>query len=355
ITLAVLEVADVLMIWNFSVPVACADDAPAGTASHNATAAAAMTDPAAVAIEMIRFTVLPSHPETNGLVTPPLQLKADTAHPPPHWGCYLVILGELLVIDQGVRGSLIFQRLVQSALGDILHDPVRDQVPDRLSLSDPPPAPGRRNRQGGDLHQAHLVFGQPPVGEPVTRPGSTDEVGQREQFVHVLPGHHPGQRVGAGDEEELRVRPALRAQVTQRSDRVGRARAVDVQPADRKSRVRRRGDHRHQVAIFGRGYLPALLLPRLAGGHENNLVKREDVPNLAGRDEVAVMDGVERPPHHPDPDLAVSLHPQTLATAWPPVTRPASGTRLARHQTPPGNQARFRESGSPGTSPVISQ
>src|SRR5215472_19003385 len=69
ITLAVLEVADVLMIWNFSVPVTAADDAPAGTASHNATAAAAMTDPAAVAIEMIRFTVLPSHPETNGLVT----------------------------------------------------------------------------------------------------------------------------------------------------------------------------------------------------------------------------------------------------------------------------------------------
>src|SRR5262249_11463156 len=68
-TLDVLEVAEVLMSWNFSVPEAWADDAPAGTASHNATAAAAMTDPAAVGIEMIRFTVLPSHPETNGLIT----------------------------------------------------------------------------------------------------------------------------------------------------------------------------------------------------------------------------------------------------------------------------------------------
>src|SRR5215469_431721 len=66
-TLAVLEVAEVVMIWKFSVPVTADDDAPAGTASHNAAAPAAMTAPAAVAIEMIRFTVFPSHPNRADL------------------------------------------------------------------------------------------------------------------------------------------------------------------------------------------------------------------------------------------------------------------------------------------------
>src|SRR5690348_17124926 len=76
-TLDVLEVADVLTIWKFSVPVTAAGAAPAGTASHNAAADAAMTDPAAVAIETIRFTVFPSRPETNGPIT---TLTAKSGH-----------------------------------------------------------------------------------------------------------------------------------------------------------------------------------------------------------------------------------------------------------------------------------
>jgi hypothetical protein len=51
-----------------------------------------MTDPAAVAIETIRFTVFPSLLETNDL-SPPLQPKAGALHPPPVSGRYLVIWG----------------------------------------------------------------------------------------------------------------------------------------------------------------------------------------------------------------------------------------------------------------------
>jgi hypothetical protein len=44
-----------------------------------------------------------------------------------------------------------------------------------------------------------------------------------------------------------------------------------------------------------------VLLPRLAGRHEHDLVELEEVGNLAGRDQVAVVDGVERPTHHAEP------------------------------------------------------
>ena len=44
------------------------------------------------------------------------------------------------------------------------------------------------------------------VTELVARPGHADEVGEREQLVDPAPGQDLGQRVGAGDEEQLGVR-----------------------------------------------------------------------------------------------------------------------------------------------------
>src|SRR5438552_4669236 len=73
-TLLVLEVAEVLMIWNFSVPetAGLAGDAPAGTASHTAAAIAATADAAAAANEVIRFIAFPS-PANRMDLFPPLQ------------------------------------------------------------------------------------------------------------------------------------------------------------------------------------------------------------------------------------------------------------------------------------------
>src|SRR6185436_10507430 len=53
-------------------------------------------------------------------------------------------------------------------------------------------------------------------------------VREREQLVHVLPGHDLRQRVRAGDEEQLRLVAALDAQVAQRIDRVRGAAAITV-------------------------------------------------------------------------------------------------------------------------------
>jgi hypothetical protein len=39
----------------------------------------------------------------------------------------------------------------------------------------------------------------------------------------------------------------------------------------------------------------------LAGGHEDHFVQREVVRDLAGGNQVAVMDGIERAAHHADP------------------------------------------------------
>src|SRR5260370_22176749 len=45
---------------------------------------------------------------------------------------------------------------VQPAFGYVLHDPVRDQVPDRLARADPLTARGGRDRERRDLDQARL-------------------------------------------------------------------------------------------------------------------------------------------------------------------------------------------------------
>ena len=59
-TPCVLDVADVVTAWKFSVPeTAGRAAAPAGTASHRAEAMAAAVVAAAMAKEMLRFTACP--------------------------------------------------------------------------------------------------------------------------------------------------------------------------------------------------------------------------------------------------------------------------------------------------------
>ena len=102
------------------------------------------------------------------------------------------------------------------------------------------------------------------------------------------------------------------AQVGQRVDGVGRAAAVDVDAARREPRVRRRRDHRHEVAVLGQADLAVDLLPGLTGRHEQDLIQREPVGDLAGRDQVPVVDRVEGPAH--DADLAV--HGRSLTSMY---------------------------------------
>jgi hypothetical protein len=110
-----------------------------------------------------------------------------------------------------------------------------------------------------------------------------------------------GQRVGAGDEEELVLRRGRAAQVAQRIDGVGGPAPVDVDAADAELGVGRGGDDRHQVPVLGRGDLTVVLLVRLSGRHEDDLVQREVVRDFARGDQVTMVDGVERAAHHSDP------------------------------------------------------
>src|ERR1017187_10157121 len=123
---------------------------------------------------------------------------------------------------------------------------------------------------------------------------------ESEEFVHVVPGEHLGQRVGAGDEEKLVLRPGGGAQIAQRVDCVGGPGPVDVDPADAEPGVRRGRDHRHQVAVLGGRDGTEILLVRLAGRHEDDLVQREVVRDLAGGDQVTMMYGIEGSAHHAD-------------------------------------------------------
>src|SRR5208282_4512739 len=61
---------------------------------------------------------------------------------------------------------------VKLALGDVLYDPVRYEVPDRLARLDPGAALGGRDGQRGDLHQADLAVGQARPRQPVPRSGT---------------------------------------------------------------------------------------------------------------------------------------------------------------------------------------
>ena len=137
-------------------------------------------------------------------------------------------------------------------------------------------------------------------GEFVARPAHRDEPGQAEQLLPVLPGQDGRERIGAGDEVQLRVGMLL-AQVTQRVDGVGGGAAVDVDPADGESRVGRRRDDRHEVAILGRTDVSVRLLPGLARRDEDHLFEAEPIGNLAGGDEVTVVDRVERAAHDAEP------------------------------------------------------
>src|SRR6478752_495576 len=201
-----------------------------------------------------------------------------------------------------LRGSFA---AVQLALVDVADDAVGYQVPDRFTLRDPGAAVRGRDRQCGHLHQRDPALGQAVVRQQVTRAGHTDEVGEREQLLGVPPGQDLGQRVGAGDEEEVRVAVG-RAQIPQRVDRVRRSATVDVAPADRELRVGRRRDDRHQVTVLGRGHLLVTLLPGLPGRDEDDFVQLEVGGHFTGRHQVSVMDRVKGPAHHADSALAAA-------------------------------------------------
>src|SRR5665648_214979 len=185
---------------------------------------------------------------------------------------------------------------IQPMFGDVLHDAVRHEIPDRLASPDAVSTVGGADGQSRDHLQCHPILGQPVVAQDMPGPGHPDEVGEVPELVDVLPRQDLGQRIGAGDEEQLRVR-TLCVQVTQGVDGVGRAGPVQVDAADVEARVGGCGNNRHQISVLGRRHHGRVLLPGLTRGHEQDLIEVEERLNLSGSHEVAVMDGIEGPTH----------------------------------------------------------
>ena len=114
-----------------------------------------------------------------------------------------------------------------------------------------------------------------------------------------MPAHDGGQRVGSSDEVELRFWEEF-AQVAQRIDGIGGPLAVNIHARDGKARVGGRGHHRHQVAVLGRSDVAVGLLPRLAGGNKDDGIEGKAVGGLAGRYQVAIVDGIKGATHDAD-------------------------------------------------------
>ena len=197
--------------------------------------------------------------------------------------------------------SGLLRQLRTAALADVLHDAVRYEVPDGLVAPDTGPAIRGRDRKGGDLNEADAALGKAGIRQGVPRTSYPDEVRERDQLVRVPPRQDLRESVRAGDEVQLGQLAVQLFQVAQRVDGERRTAAIDVDPAHGEARVGRRGDHRHEVAILGRRHVSLGLLPRLSGRHEHDLVEVEQARDLAGGDQVTVMDGIECPAHDAEP------------------------------------------------------
>ena len=180
------------------------------------------------------------------------------------------------------------------------------------------------------------------------------------------------QRVGAGDEEQVGVRAAARAgRAACRWCRSGPPRSMSTRLTENRGldavamTVIR---YRSSAGLTSR----SALLPRLAGRHEHDLVELEQRRDLAGRDQVAVVDGVERAAHHPD---AAAWHrssvsgwaagrsrwtgPRPVGTGAPqrPVLTWGSRDRLPRaagRRFPFGARRSGRPPGAPGWTSAVS-
>jgi 2-polyprenyl-6-methoxyphenol hydroxylase-like FAD-dependent oxidoreductase len=111
-------------------------------------------------------------------------------------------------------GSTARSILIKATLGDVLHDAVGHQVPDRLMLLHPKPAGGRGDRQCRDLEQGDFVMGQLSDDRGIkinSRAGTAYKVGKIENRIHLVPREDLRQRIGAGDEVHVHVIAALDA------------------------------------------------------------------------------------------------------------------------------------------------
>ena len=118
-----------------------------------------------------------------------------------------------------------------------------------------------------------------------------------------MPGHDIDNRVGARNKVELYLRRVKVAKGMKRIGRIGYARAVDLEPARQKGRVRGGGEDRHGITVLGRRHR----LVKLKGGrpcrHKEHSVQVERLARLLGSHQMPVMDGIKGATHNAEPKL----------------------------------------------------
>ena len=93
--------------------------------------------------------------------------------------------------------------LVERGLGDVVHDAVGHEVPDRLARRTRARQSVELIASAGTSSRLTAAVREAVVDQLVPRPGHPDEVREREQLRRAVPAEDRLERVSAGDEEQL--------------------------------------------------------------------------------------------------------------------------------------------------------
>src|SRR5829696_928827 len=159
--------------------------------------------------------------------------------------------------------------LVEPVLVDVAGHAVGDEVSEGGAAGDPGADVTGGDGQGRDLHAVDPAGGAWDLADQAVEveagPGGGDELGLGEHLVGLLPGEELQDGVGPDDEVQAGAVFLLGPEPAQGVDGVGRAGVVDLQAADGEGRVGGGGEHRHLVAVLGRGHPTGFCQGRPAG------------------------------------------------------------------------------------------
>ena len=189
---------------------------------------------------------------------------------------------------------------------EVARDRVGREVAQALPRGDALAQVGGRDGERGDLEvgdvelDAGLLDGVNGAIEVVAGARGGNEMCHAGNARRVMPGDDLGDGVGARDEVELDVFGVELAQAHEGVGRIGHALAVDLEAGGEEVGGVGGREQRHREAVLAGGDLLVELEGGAPGGHEDNDVEVEVGVGLLGRDEVAVVDRVERAAHDAD-------------------------------------------------------
>jgi hypothetical protein len=124
-------------------------------------------------------------------------------------------------------------------------------------------------------------------------PRNDDEPGQLGDPPRRPPRDQVEKRLGAEDQDQLVTTGLQRLQGV---DGVGRSRASQLDVRDGEFRMVRGRQLDHRVTVRRRGQAGHQLVGRRTGGDEDDAIEAQLLEGLVGQEQMAIVNGVERPP-----------------------------------------------------------